>query len=81
MDAVRAVDVRVTGRPEHRRRPRRSPAEAVTRGIVLVVGLDLDDRPSHAVHEQRRADQLGRDLVHRAREERARQLLPRSGQG
>ena len=75
MDAVRAVDVGVAGRPEHRGRARSQAAKAVARGIVLVVGFDLDDPPAHAVDEQGGADQLGRDLVHRAREELARQPL------
>ena len=48
----------------------------MARGIVLVVRLDLDDPPAHAVDDQGRADQLGRDLVHRTRKEFARQPLP-----
>ena len=70
MDAVRAVDVGVPGRSEHRGVPRRLPAVAVAAGIVGVVRLDLDDHAADAVDEQRGADELGRDLVHRAREER-----------
>ncbi len=73
MDPVRAVHVRVPGRPEHRRVPRGLPAVAVRRRILVVVGLDLDDRPPHAVHEERHADQVGGDLVHRAREEFTRE--------
>src|SRR5215472_15772842 len=73
VDAVRAVDVGATGRTEHRRRARGAAAEPVARGVVLVVRLDLDHSPTHAFEEQRRSDQLGRDLVHRAREEVARE--------
>jgi hypothetical protein len=35
----------------------------VRRGIGLVIGLDLDDRPADAADEELRADQLRRDLV------------------
>ena len=69
MDPVRAVDVDVAGRAEHRPRPRRLAAIAVARRIGRVVGLDLDDAPAHAVDEQRAADELRSDLVDRAREE------------
>ena len=64
VDAVRAVHVRVTGRAEHRLVPRRTPAEAVRGGVLLVVGLDLDDDTADAVHEERRPDELGCHLVH-----------------
>ena len=37
------------GRPEHRGVALRPPAEGVTGGILLVVGLHLDDRPADAV--------------------------------
>ena len=73
VDAVRAVDVRVARCAEHDRVPGRLPAEAVARGILLVVGLDLDDPPADAVDEQRDADQVGRDLVDGAGEESARE--------
>jgi hypothetical protein len=54
----------MTARQEHRRVARRAPvAEPVRRGILVVVGLELDDRPSDAVDEELGADQLGRDLV------------------
>ena len=72
VDAVGAVDVRVARRAEHDRVPRRLPAEAVTRGILLVVGLDLDDPAADAVDEERHADQVGRDLVNGAGKESAR---------
>jgi hypothetical protein len=50
---------------EHRRVARgASVAVAVGGRVLVVVRLELDDRPAHAVDEQPRADQLGRDLVH-----------------
>ena len=57
------------GRAEHRCVARGPSAVAVRGGILVVVGLDLDDRSSHAVHDQRDADQVGRDVVYGAREE------------
>jgi hypothetical protein len=42
----------------------------VRRRILRVVGLDLDDAPADAVDEECRADQLRRDLVDAAGEER-----------
>jgi hypothetical protein len=41
----------------------------MARRVLAVVGLDLDDRPADAVHEQRRPEQVGRDHVHAAGEE------------
>ena len=49
-------------------------AEAVAGRILLVVGLDLDDRAADAVHEERAADQLGRDVMDAPREEVAPEL-------
>jgi hypothetical protein len=69
VDAVRAVDVGVPGRPEHRGVPLGSPPVAVSGGILVVVGLDLDDRTAHAVDEQRHADQVGRHVVNAPGEE------------
>ena len=52
VDAVGAVDVGVAAGQEHRGVPLRAPvAEAVRGGIVVVVGLDLDD---HARRRRRR---------------------------
>ena len=70
MDAVRAVDVGAAGRAEHRRVPLRAAAEAVRGGIVAVVRLHLDDPAADAVDVELGADELRRDLVHAAREER-----------
>jgi hypothetical protein len=39
----------------------------VARRILLVVGLDLDDRPADAVDEERAPDEIRRDVVHAAR--------------
>ena len=69
MDAVGAVNVGVAGRAEHHGVARGRAAEAVRRRIGVVIGLDLDDQAAHAVEQQRRADQVGRDLVHAAGEE------------
>ena len=70
VDAVRAIDVRAAGRPEHRSFLRRCrSAEAMARRVAYGVGLDLDDPPADAVDEQLRAHELGRDLVHAPREE------------
>jgi hypothetical protein len=35
----------------------------MARGVLLIVGLDLDDRTADAVHEKHAPDQVGRDLV------------------
>ena len=69
VDPVRAVDVGVAGRPEHRRVARGPSTKAVRGRILVIVRLDLDDHASDAVEEQRRADQLRSDVVHRAGEE------------
>ncbi len=63
VDPVRAVDVRVAGRSEHRRVPLGLPPVAVRGGVLVVIGLDLDDPAAHAVHQKRGADQLRRDFV------------------
>ncbi len=39
------------------------------RRIGVVIGLDLDDDAADALEQQRRADQIGRDLVDAAGEE------------
>ena len=69
VDPVRAIDVRVARGTEHRRVAGGAPTVGVTRGVFLVVGLDLHDRSPHFVHEQRCTDQLGRDLVDTSCEE------------
>jgi hypothetical protein len=45
----------------------------------VVVGLDLDDPAAYTVEQQRRTDQLGRDVVNAAREEVSRERARRSG--
>ncbi len=69
VDAVGAIDVGVARRAEHGGVAGGRAAERVRGGVLPVVGLDLDDPPAHSVHEQRHADQLGRDVVHAAGEE------------
>jgi hypothetical protein len=69
VDAVRPVDVGMPRRAEHRG-VALGPATVPVRGrILVVVGLDLDDRASDAVDEERDTDELRRDVVNRAREE------------
>src|SRR5204862_1700132 len=68
VDAVGAVDVRVAGRAEHRRVALRPAAVAVSRRILVVVGLDLDDHAADPVDVELRADELRRDLVDTALE-------------
>ena len=74
---VSDVDVGVAGCAEHHRVPRCLPTEAVARGILLVVRLDLDDPPADAVDEERHADQVGSDLVDGASKESARKTRAR----
>ena len=80
MDAVRAIDVRMTAREEHGRVARSATVQIPVRsGIVVVVGLDLDDHAAHATDRELDADQIGCDLVHRAAEERRRHSVARLG--
>ena len=81
VDAVRAVDVRVPGRAEHRRVPRRAPAIGMTGRILLVVRLHLDDPAADTVDEQGHSDQVRSNLVDAPREEVTLQHSParRSG--
>ena len=70
VDPVAAVDVDAAGRSEHRGVAPRRTREAVRRGVVLLVGLDLDDQAADPVDRQQRTDDLARDDVHVACEER-----------
>src|SRR5262249_24554451 len=63
VDAVRAIDVEVPGWPEHRPVPPGRAPKRVTRRIVRLVRLDLDEDPAHSVHEERRADERPRDRL------------------
>src|SRR5262249_39767575 len=63
VDPVRAVDVRVPRRAEHRLVALGAPAVAVRGGILVVVGLELDDDAADAVDIELGADELRRDLV------------------
>ena len=71
VDPVRAVDVRVAGRAEHRGVTLGQAAVAVCGRVLVLVGLELDDLPADAVDEQGRADQLFCDFVHGPGEESA----------
>jgi hypothetical protein len=51
----------------------------VTRGILVVVRLDLHDPAADAVDEQGDADQVGRDVVDAAREELTPERARRNG--
>ena len=68
MDAVRAIDVSETRRTEHHPVAWCRPAKRMRRRIGVMVGLDLDNEAADPVHQQRGADQVGRDLMHAARE-------------
>ncbi len=74
MDAVGTVNVGVTRRPEHHGIALGLAAEAVRRRIGVVIGLDLDDPAADAVDQQRRPDQIGRDLMNAAGEKRPMEL-------
>src|SRR5580658_10341726 len=73
VDAVGAVDIGKTRRPEHHRIAGCRPAKTVRCGIGLVIGLEFDDAAANAVKQQRRPDQVGRHLVHAASEKSSRQ--------
>ena len=70
VDAVRAVDVRGPRRAEEVLGARGAAAEGVTGRLLLVVALGLDDAAGGAAVCDGAADQIARDLVHRARVER-----------
>jgi hypothetical protein len=75
VDAVRAVDVGVAAAEEHRGVARGAAVEvAVARGVLVVVGLDLDDHAADAVDVELGADELRRDLEHRPGQVHARPL-------
>ena len=46
-----------------------------------MIGLDLDDDAADAVDQERRADQIGRDLMHAAGKKRAFQRLAEARDG
>ena len=71
--AVGAVDVGAARRAEQRLRARRQPGEGVAGRLALVVGLGLDDHAGRVAVHDCAADQLRRDLEHRAVIERSRQ--------
>ena len=66
VDTVGSVDVGVAGRAEHHGVALGSAVIGVRRRVGVVIGLELDDDAADATDEQRRTDELGRDLVHGA---------------
>ena len=70
VDAVREVHVGVAGRPEQRAAPGRDPDVGVRRRLLLVVALGLDDPAGGLAVADDAADQVARDVVHRALVER-----------
>ena len=71
MNAVGAVDIGIAGRAEHHRIALGAAAIGVRGRIGVVIGLHLDDGTSDAIDQQGRANELGRDDMHAAREEPA----------
>src|SRR5206468_10717814 len=71
MDAVGAIDIGKAGWAEHHLVARRRPTEQMRGRIGVMIGLELDDDAADAVHQKRRTDQIGRNLVHAAGKERA----------
>jgi hypothetical protein len=45
------------------------------RRLGMVIGLELDDHAADAVEQKRCADEVGRDLMHAAREKAAFERL------
>ncbi len=74
MNAVGPVHVSEAGRTEHHRVARGLASVGMRRRVGVVIGLDLDDHSAGAIEQKHRADQVGRDLMHRAVEERAGQF-------
>ena len=74
--AVGEVDVEVARAVRTSRRCARPAAIARGSGVVLAVGLGLDDAPAGAAEKERAADQVARDVEGGAREEG---LLERAG--
>ena len=73
MDAVGPVHVRRARAAEEHVRARGQADMGVARRLGLVVGLGLDDHAGAAPVRERAADQVARDLDHRARVELARE--------
>ena len=70
MHAVGEVRVQVTGRPEHHRGARRGPPEGVRAGVgPALVRLNLREAQGDTVDGQVSAEQQGRDLEGRPREQ------------
>jgi len=71
VNAVGAVDIGIAGRAEHHRIALGAAAIGVRGWIGVVIGLHLDDGTSDAIDQKGRANELGRDHMHAAREEPA----------
>jgi len=71
VNAIGAIDIGVAGRTEHHRIALGAAAIGVRGRIGVVIGLHLDDGAPDAIDQQGRANELGRDHMHAAREEPA----------
>lgn len=69
VNAIGAIDVGVARRAEHDRIACRRPAKAVRGRIGVMIRLDFDQPPADPIEEERRPDQVARDLVNAAAEE------------
>jgi len=75
VDAVGAIDVDARRSGEHGAVAWCRATIGVRRGIIGMVGLDLDDNAADAINQQRGPDQIGRHFVHAAVKKRAFQRL------
>jgi hypothetical protein len=66
MNSVRAVDIGIAGWAKHHSIALGAAIIGMRGWVGVVVGLDFDNNAAGAVDEQRRADQLGRNHMHRA---------------
>jgi hypothetical protein len=71
MNAIGAIDIRIAGRTEHYLVARRGASKRMGGRIGVVIRLNLDDDAADTVHQERRSDKIGGDLMHAPREERA----------
>src|SRR5947209_2104285 len=69
MDAVGAIDIGMSGRPEHRRIALRAAAETVRGGLGVIIGFGLDDTPADAIGEHADADEIARHIERASPEE------------
>ncbi len=66
MNPVGAVHVGSPGRTEHHGVALRPTGKTVGGRVGVVIGLDLDNRAPDTIDQQRRSDQVRRDLMHAA---------------